>query len=191
MLELQAKDIDGSSSLWVTFVSAYEEAFPEAERVSLERMDLVARMRQGHLTAFLANGRVVGFASWVETKHIVYLAYLATCQGMRSRGVGSAMVGHLMEMHPGIPLVADVEQIDSSAENAAQRERRQSFYLRCGLAPTGWEMPADGTVYDIFCSSKAFDPLWEKEAIGMAFGPSGGPEIRLSRHAASLREDRQ
>ena len=171
-------DIDGSSPLWKTFISVYEEAFPEAERVSLECMDCVARMRQGHLTVFLVDGEMVGFASWVETEHIVYLAYLATCRTMRSRGVGSAMVGRLMDMRPGVPLVADVEQIDPSAENAVQREGRQSFYLRCGLAPTGWRMPTDGTVYDVFCSSEAYDPAWEKEAIGSTFGPPEGPEIR-------------
>lgn len=174
---LFAKDFDESSECWPTFVTLYEQAFPEYERVSLSTLLSIARQPEGHLTGFFVDGAFCGFAHWVVTEHITYVCFLATMPGLRSQGIGSSILAWFADVRPGLPVVVDTEQPDEAAPNNAQRLRRQAFYLRNGFRRTGWCIMDGGMTYDIFATGDVFDPDWEREAVGRTFGPPEGPRV--------------
>jgi GNAT superfamily N-acetyltransferase len=65
-------------------------------------------------------------------KSILYLAYLAVRNDMRSKGIGSKALKQLVEDNAGCRTAVEYEAPCSSCESD-MRSRRKGFYERCGF----------------------------------------------------------
>lgn len=99
----------------------------------------------------------VGYIAVQTYKQMAYLFFLAIDSNLRSSGYGSNAIRTLSELYPGKQQVVDMEMIDKTAKNNAQRIKRRSFYLRNGYRPTGHFLSYLGVDYEILCMEEDFD----------------------------------
>lgn len=139
-----------------TLARVHEElllpSFPPEERGSLE--ELLAGVASGTAQVWvqdapgqdLAGTAVV--TTWPEAAHAVLLAWLAVRGTGRSRGVGSALLHHVLHEMGDRMLLAEIEPADRPAGDPAHGDPRArvAFYHRHGarrLALPYWQ-PATG-----------------------------------------------
>lgn len=130
-------------------------AFPACERVPFDAMydsldtEILGVYDGAALHGFIILRRCFGMA---------YVCFFAVEEASRCRGVGAQALRLLQAYAPDCRLVVDYEAPDDAAPNNAQRLRRQAFYRRCGLAPTGWYAYYSDTEFEIACAAPDFDP---------------------------------
>lgn len=121
----------------------YRRAFPPEERVPLPLLHASAvRRRAISFTAWVDpelsdpsahDAEVVAFTYSFVSKDLVYLAFLAVDDRLRSAGYGRRILEWFADEHPDLPLFLEIEPIDESAGNYGQRLRRLAFYQRNGF----------------------------------------------------------
>ena len=149
-LTLQDPDCDLARAL-------NREAFPENERVEIDRLFADPAEHSLVLLGVYRAGRFAGFCVVRESEKFAYLAYFAIAPECRSQGVGSAALALLREHYAGRQIVVECEASDEKAPNQQQRLRRRAFYLRCGYQETGWFMYYMQTEFELLCSEADFD----------------------------------
>ncbi|MBE5762244.1 MAG: GNAT family N-acetyltransferase [Clostridiales bacterium] len=132
------------------------EAFPEDERIPLPRMLEMCRSGRLEIMAFY-DEEFVGFAAVSRKENTSYLFYLAVKKEFRSKGYGGKILKELLMIYPGSQIVVDMEVLDSSAENAKQREDRRRFYLKNDFIATGYLLTYHGITFEVMCSGEKFD----------------------------------
>ena len=168
----------------------FEEAFPPSERpMTMTQLLARAEEMQGQLSTELlgiypdeAPDDFSGFFLTVKVPSFVFLLFFATCPEKRSTGIGSKAIHALREYCGATPLVFNYESVYQESDNAKQRERRRSFYLKNGFHETGWFLRGNGTEFIVACSGESFD----KEAYEMlmrSMRPTGpnAPEVEMFR----------
>lgn len=94
----------------------------------------------------------IGFAVLLKGSECAYLYYLAIDGTVRSKGYGSSALGEIMKRYRELQIILDFEEIDTNAENLAQRLRRKSFYLKNGFHETGSYTLLRGARFEVVCS---------------------------------------
>lgn len=77
-------------------------------------------------------------------QELTFVLYLAVDQAVRSGGYGREILQNISQTYPEQTIVLDIEALDSSAENAEQRQKRREFYVRNGFHSTGNGFPMRG-----------------------------------------------
>ena len=122
----------------------YEKSFPEYEKVDFE--DLYAGVFEKFiLYGFFYEKDLIGFVHVFNGDDFVHLNYLAVNELNRSVGVGSYILTWIKNKHNNKPLVADVENLDSTSPNNEQRFRRLKFYYKNGFIDGKTEFEWEGT----------------------------------------------
>ena len=139
----------------------YEEAFPEGER-PLGIDDFFAYQNQLPVEILgiypdEAPGSFAGFFLILENESFVYLLFFAVCPDKRSSGIGGKAIIALREYCGNKQLTFSYESTFQESDNAEQRERRRSFYLKNGFYETGWFAKLGATEFIIASSQKEFD----------------------------------
>lgn len=128
-----------------------EQDFPAIERPPREAMR--ALMRRGAARAWVmvdAQKEACGYAWCGVAGRAVLVTHLAVYQGMRGRGMGTALLALLAEQYADTErLIVEVERpCDAHTQHERQvRERRIAYYERSGflcyrsLAYTIWHVP--------------------------------------------------
>ena len=88
---------------------------------------------------------------------LIYLAYLAIRQDLRSNGFGGIAVRDLISAFPENMIVVEYEAIDPLSADNDINIRRKNFYLRNGFSETGYFTFYDNTEFEIGCAGKDFD----------------------------------
>lgn len=134
-----------------------KEAFPPAEYLAPSVMIRMAKSPDFDFLALYDEDQFAGYIAVRRYKNMTYLFFLAIDTESRSHGYGSQAIETLKALYPNTQQVVDMEMLDESADNAAQREKRRSFYLRNGYKPTGHFLSYFGVDYEILCMDEAFD----------------------------------
>ena len=135
--------------------SLYLEAFPKEERLPWWVLCLNACRRGIDLTAFVEDGRMVGFTASVTTEAMHFLLFFAIPAELRGQGWGSAILSQLRQQHEAVTL--NVELLDPTAENFPQRQRRFRFYQHNGFYDTGYHVWEVGGKFRVLATRKVLD----------------------------------
>ncbi len=135
------------------------EAFPPEERVPAK--DFLALAKKGLLDfwALRLGDAFAGYLCAMARDGMAYLSYLALISPLRGRGLGSAALQALRRQYSGCVQIVDLEPLDESAANSAQRLRRRNFYLKNGYRPTGWFLSYSAGTFELLCACGSFDRL--------------------------------
>ena len=90
--------------------------------------------------AIKANERG-GFTIAVRLEDLYYVLYFAVDEALRGKGYGSQILGQLQAEYGTLGL--NIEPLDPTAENYAQRQKRFAFYQKNGFLDTEhfvWEV---------------------------------------------------
>lgn len=134
----------------------YEEAFPPSERKPLDFILSAAAQGRYRLWVVSTNpcavaGLVIlAYAHVGETRYAL-LDYLAVSPLCRGQGLGHQILPLIYDhcRADGTPLLLEIEDPDTPAENQAQRRRRKAFYSSCGLVSCGVKAQMYGTVMEL------------------------------------------
>ena len=134
-----------------------EEAIPKNERCSLR--ELFASGNDGNLIIYgiYNDNTPIGFLVIRKFNKLIYLAYMAIRNDMRSKGIGSSALQELIKMYCGYPIVVEFESADVYSHNNELKLRRKSFYLKNGFYETGWFTYYDETEFEIACTVEDFN----------------------------------
>ena len=155
MKQLTMKRIRRYSAARIPAGELFKEAFPPREKIAWRIMLAYLNKPGVELWAFYEGDVFAGFAYMLLSQRYVYLLYCAVPEGLRGQGLGALMVRRLLEHYSGRSMVLDIEPVDPSAENAAQRLARFRFYERLGFQDTFWEMTDSTGDYRILTSDAA------------------------------------
>ena len=152
---MQQIDLHSNPRLRRQAKSLYLEAFPKEERLPWWVLCLNARRQGIDLTAFVEEGRMVGFTASVTTEDMHFLLFFAIPAALRGCGWGSAILSQLRSEHKAVTL--NVELLDPNAENFPQRQRRFRFYRRNGFYDTGYHVWEVGGKFRVLATQKELD----------------------------------
>ena len=168
-----------------------EEAFPENERpLTMAQMLEASEQMPGPLKFELLGiysdevpDDFAGFFATINGCPFVYLLFFATCSEKRSKGLGSKAIQALRGHCGDTPLLFVYESIYEESNNAEQRERRRSFYLKNGFYETGWFVKDLGIEYIVASSQEEVSREMLELLMDamLASAPSGTPAPELFR----------
>lgn len=139
----------------------YQTAFPREERLPWWLLRLNARRKGIGLTAFLDGEDFCGFTASATVEGMHFLLFLAVEDSHRGKGYGSRILKLLKEAHDTVAL--NVELLEESAPNLAQRKRRLEFYKRNGFFDTGYHVWEVGGEFGVLSTDPVLDTASYKQ----------------------------
>ena len=133
----------------------YSRAFPKEERLPWWVLRLSALVRGVELTAWYEGGNFCGFTHTTATEDVLFVMFFAVEEGCRGRGYGSAILSRLKQS--GRKIILNVEPLDETADNAAERVRRMAFYQKNGFFDTGYDIEEVGGVFRVLSTVPELD----------------------------------
>lgn len=115
----------------------YDAAFPEQEKKPLQVMEQLVKEGRMEMLAMVDEDEFVGLAINMISGNRALLDYYAIAPEKRSSGYGSRGLEVLLSHFENQKYIFEIEIQDEQADNAEERRRRKSFYLRNGLKETG------------------------------------------------------
>lgn len=95
----------------------------------------------------------------MEYEDNLSIFYLAVSPRARGKGYGSMILDYVKKKGKEKNVNLDVEALDTSAENIAERFRRVEFYRRNGITDTGYRLFGNGIKYMVLSSDpSSFNP---------------------------------
>lgn len=119
----------------------YFSAFPKEERIPWLILWQNTRRKDVAFTAYLDGQLFCGFTIAVRLEDLYYVLYFAVDEALRGKGYGSQILGQLQAEYGTLGL--NIEPLDPTAENYAQRQKRFAFYQKNGFLDTEhfvWEV---------------------------------------------------
>ena len=112
----------------------YESAFPENERVDLEKILYVSNTIDCgiEILAIFDDNIFVGFIITMSVNEITHVLYFAVDDKLRSSGYGSKILKLIHDNNQDKIFMLDVEKPKSKSSNNEQREKRIKFYSKNG-----------------------------------------------------------
>lgn len=127
----------------------YRTAFPVNERAPMWFMTMKSRNENVDFWGIYANGKWVGLAYVINEGSASYLFYLALSESMRGKGIGSRALQSLLIHYEGQRIFLALEQLDESADNFDERQKRREFYMKNGLKPLPLTIREATVTYDV------------------------------------------
>lgn len=150
-MEIQSQRVTRDSLIYEKVLALYEAAFPVEERAPLDML-VDGKDWNGDFRAYFADGIFAGLAFNYVDDRFCYLFYLAVEPSMRRHGVGTAILNNITESYPDRSLILEMEELDSSADNYAERLQRSRFYQNNGLKLTEVHNTQCGVPYHVLCA---------------------------------------
>ena len=113
----------------------YREAFPRCERKPFSIIREMAKRGKTDLWYFEDEDGYAGLCATINGHDKILIDYLAVAKKRRGTGVGTRMLTTLLEHYKDYGVFLEIEELDETADNNAERVRRKEFYLRAGLVP--------------------------------------------------------
>ena len=114
----------------------YIQSFPANERIPFPIVLRMAAEDRLELLAFFDGEVFAGFVCMYHSERMCFLYYLAVPGELRDQGYGSRILQGVQEYYQSLPIVAEIDTPDESAEDILTRKKRQSFYQRNGFRMT-------------------------------------------------------
>lgn len=127
----------------------YCTAFPKEERAPLFFLYRKARKGQADFCAVLDGEKFVGMTFLGGTDRVVTLMYLAIDELQRGKGYGGRILDAVKKANSGKKLCLNIELLDRTAGNYAQRVKRKAFYQRNGFESLNYTVREGGVVYEM------------------------------------------
>lgn len=118
---------------WIRVRVLYRKAFPASEQKPFSVIRSMYRQKKTDLWCILRDGRFCGFASTVNSEHLILLDYLATVPQNRGQGIGSAALQLLKQQYPGKGVFVEIEETRDPGDDQPLRIRRRQFYESAGM----------------------------------------------------------
>lgn len=128
------------------------EAFPDDERVELQRMFQICEQTNGEVLGFYEGDVLIGYAMMHENDACAYLNFFAIKKSERCKGYGQKVLKAIQDRYVSLQLIIDFEILDPKAENYEMRKRRKAFYLRCGMQETGYCTKLSDNYFELVCN---------------------------------------
>lgn len=143
------KEMQGSEKALIK--KLYIDSFPSEERKPFSMMLRLRRKKKANLWVIhdKISDKAVGLAFVLLWKNKVLFDYFAIMPEYQSKGYGSEVLKELKKCYNGKCIFGEVEPVDETAENNAQRIRRMDFYLRNGFKETGIYVSLFGCVLQL------------------------------------------
>ena len=146
-------------------------AFPKNEQIPMWLLRVLAFHQSVNFRAFYEDDQFCGILYTAENDKYIFVLYLAVNDRIRSKGYGTKLLDWLKRNAEKI-IVLNVESLNPSAENALQREKRISFYIRNGIYDTGCRFVDGDETYSVLASdtehfnSKEYEMLLSRFSFG-------------------------
>lgn len=127
----------------------YRTAFPADERAPMWFLTMKSGKENVDFWGIYADGEWVGLAYVISEGSASYLFYLAMSEDRRGKGLGSRAMQSLLIHYEGQRIFLALEQLDESADNFEERQRRRKFYMRNGLKPLPLTIREATVTYDV------------------------------------------
>lgn len=143
----------------------YYRAFPKNERRPFPEL-AENRLGNTEMVCFYDDDSFLGMACLLNSPHLSHIIYLAVEDSLRGQGYGARMLDLLHQSKGGKRVMVDIELPNPQAENAPQRIRRKSFYLRAGYEETSIRYRWRQEHYEILSyggqiSEQEYEQFWE------------------------------
>ena len=162
-------DITKSKVLAKQAKALYFEAFPKEERIPWWLLKLSSRRKDIDLTAWMEGDSFCGMTASVTQGDFHFVLFFAVAQSMRGLGYGSKILTELRSRYDTVAL--NVELLDPSAENYAQRQSRFAFYIKNGFADTGYHVWEVGGKFRVLSTRQQLSvPDYKKIFKKLSFG---------------------
>lgn len=137
-MELKQVDIVGHREFARQAKQLYYSAFPKYERIPWWLLVANSWRKGINLTAWMQGDTFCGMTASVTVGQLHFLLFFAIAESLRGQGYGSTVLAQLQRQYDQV--VLNVETLDKSADNYAQRKRRFAFYEKNGFYDTGWHV---------------------------------------------------
>lgn len=150
----------------------YHSAFPKYEQMPWWLLRLLATQEGVTLTGYYDGDAFCGLTYSAQTEDVLFLLFFAAETERRGQGYGSAILELLKQQHPGKTIYLNIELLDETAENYAERLRRFHFYQRNGFFDTGLDIDEVGGTFRVLASRqeidvKAYQQVFLKMSLGL------------------------
>lgn len=138
---LRKIEIHHSRELTAKAKALYYAAFPREERIPWSILWWNTKRKDLYFTAYLDGTVFCGFTIAVQLDGLYYVLFFAVDETLRGKGYGSQILGQLRDEYGTLGL--NIEPLDPTAENYAQRQKRFAFYQKNGFLDTEhyvWEV---------------------------------------------------
>ena len=123
----------------------YESSFPKEEKKPFPIM--LKKLREGKMTFFAIfddDDTFAGFMLTVDNGRLILLDYFAIMPDKRGGGIGSFALMELCKTYSNRDVVIEIEDERENTPDRADRIRRKSFYLKCGMKIMPFEISLYG-----------------------------------------------
>ena len=146
--------IKGKDGYMEAIRALYEDAFPPAEKKPFAMMEKLEEEGRMEILAAVEEDRFVGLCITINVPEsdLSMLDYFAISPEIRGGGYGSKALRLLLERFRGRRLIFEIERLDDQAENAGERRRRKSFYMKNGLLESGLMVSCFGVDFELLLS---------------------------------------
>ena len=119
--------------IWLRLYVLYRTSFPPAERKPF--LTILKKYRSGSTDVWcIRQGRhFLGFASTMNSPHMVMLDYLVISKKRRGTGIGTEAMKQLMARYSDRALLLEIESPYEPGDDQILRRKRKVFYLNCGM----------------------------------------------------------
>lgn len=148
-MKISLKKINAFSRDYKNISRLYKTAFPADERAPMWFMTLKAGSENVDFWGLYADEKWIGLAYIISEGTASYLFYFALSESSRGKGLGSKALQSIIMQYEGQRLFLALEQLDESADNYEERERRRNFYLKNGLKPLPVTIREATVTYDV------------------------------------------
>lgn len=120
---------------WLRLYILYRSSFPRAERKPFPTILKKYRTGSTDILCIRKGRQFLGFASTMNSPHMVMLDYLAISKKHRGGGFGTAAMMQLMERYAHRSFILEIESPYEPGPNQPVCRKRKQFYLNCGMEP--------------------------------------------------------
>ncbi|MBO5954219.1 MAG: GNAT family N-acetyltransferase [Oscillospiraceae bacterium] len=152
---LKTCDVNQDKQLCQQAKALYLRSFPREERIPWWLLRLNSRRKGIDLTAWMDEDIFCGFTASVTVEGMHFVLFLAIEPALHSQGYGTAILTALRLEHACVCL--NVELLDPTADNYAQRQRRFAFYDRNGFADTCYHVWEIGGKFRVLSTQAELD----------------------------------
>jgi len=147
------KDIKHDKEGFKNIKELYTSAFPRQEQVPLSFLINKTKKDTVRFDAYYDGDVFVGLAYTMSFEDMTYLWYLATDPNLRTKGYGSQIMQHLIEVYPNNRIVLNLDIQDETATDSEIRKKRKEFYIKNGYSSTGYLCTFGGNKLDVMSTN--------------------------------------
>lgn len=170
-INLKAVSVNKKLNEYAEIRKLIGRAFPKNEQFPMWLLRILAIRKSVDFLAYYDNDSFCGISYTVNSDDLVFVLYLAVNDKIRSKGYGSQMIQYIKQMHPNKVVALNIEPLDPTAENYAQRIKRFEFYKKNDFVDTHCKIIDSGEGYQILSTADRFPLEAYKSAIKrLSFG---------------------